>query len=224
MTNDIPASTQIHKLRAREDMLAAIMAGNTEAVARILDAHPEFAKTSYMIGFAASSGIPETIALLIEKGVSPDAETSSGEHPLHLAVKAAKPANIRTLINHGAYINITAGDDRGWTPLHYAVTSGNIEAINILLEKNADPARSGKNEGDTPLALAESYPKMYNLLEAARKAQINEAVHQSWLREQQRLQSRYKPSSLKFPPKNGNGPGQSKEPPVPAFRPNGPFV
>jgi hypothetical protein len=48
---------------------------------------------------------------------------------------------------------VRARDDQQWTPLHAAVSSGRLEAAELLLRKGADPNAQGMM-GETPLHLA----------------------------------------------------------------------
>jgi len=74
-----------------------------------------------------------------------------GESPLMMAALKGQLGWCRRLIERGADINKT-----GWTPLHYAATSGSTEIIALLLEHHAFIDASSPN-GTTPLMMAARY-------------------------------------------------------------------
>ena len=77
---------------------------------------------------------------------------SEGLTPLLMAVIAGKSNAAKLLIDHKADVDI--GDRFSeWTPLHHAVSDGNIEMVKVLLAAKADRNAKGKN-GDTPLTMA----------------------------------------------------------------------
>jgi len=55
---------------------------------------------------------------------------------------------VKSLIDKDAEVN-----KKGWTPLHYAATSGDVEIINVLLEESAYVDAESPN-GTTPLMMA----------------------------------------------------------------------
>lgn len=74
-----------------------------------------------------------------------------GESPLMMAAIRGYPKLALQLIEKGADVNKT-----GWTPLHYAATSGQLPVISLLLEKNAYIDAESPN-GSTPLMMAAMY-------------------------------------------------------------------
>jgi ankyrin repeat protein len=68
-----------------------------------------------------------------------------------LAALKNQPALARTLIQRGADVNRP-----GWTPLHYAATSGSVDIIRLLLEHHAYIDAESPN-GTTPLMMAAHY-------------------------------------------------------------------
>jgi ankyrin repeat protein len=77
-----------------------------------------------------------------------------------LASLKGYPELVKKLIMKGADVNKT-----GWTPLHYAATSGQLEIISLLLENNAYIDAESPN-GSTPLMMAAMYgsPTVVKLL------------------------------------------------------------
>lgn len=76
---------------------------------------------------------------------------SKGESPLMLAAIKGHRDIAEQLIKKGADINKT-----GWTPLHYAASSGQIAIISLLLDKHAYIDAESPN-GTTPLMMAAMY-------------------------------------------------------------------
>jgi ankyrin repeat protein len=80
-----------------------------------------------------------------------ETRTAKDESPLMLAALRGHTALVNELIARGADVNKT-----GWTPLHYAATSGNLEIMNLLLENYAYIDAESPN-GTTPLMMAANY-------------------------------------------------------------------
>jgi len=70
--------------------------------------------------------------------------------PLMRAVKMEIAETVELLLEKGAEIN--AVDDKGWSPLFYALERGNLQITNILLKHRIDRKIVDK-EGQTPLDL-----------------------------------------------------------------------
>jgi len=74
-----------------------------------------------------------------------------GESPLMLAILKGQQDVAEKLIKKGADVNKT-----GWTPLHYAASSGQLGMISLLLENSAYIDAESPN-GTTPLMMAAMY-------------------------------------------------------------------
>jgi ankyrin repeat protein len=74
-----------------------------------------------------------------------------GESPLMLAALKGHKNLVEKLIKRGADVNKT-----GWTPLHYAASSGQLSIISLLLEHSAYIDAESPN-GTTPLMMAAMY-------------------------------------------------------------------
>lgn len=75
-------------------------------------------------------------------------ENQIGENALMLAALAGQDAVIARLVKLGADVNRA-----GWTPLHYAATSGHVATIELLLEHHAFVDAESPNK-TTPLMMA----------------------------------------------------------------------
>ena len=80
-----------------------------------------------------------------------NALNAKGESPLMIAALTGQNAAAEKLVRLGADLNKT-----GWTPLHYAATSGNIRLMALFLEHHAFVDSESPN-GTTPLMMAAMY-------------------------------------------------------------------
>jgi ankyrin repeat protein len=80
-----------------------------------------------------------------------ESRTPQDESPLMMAALRGQTEVVRKLIARDADVNKT-----GWTPLHYAATSGHLEIIELLLENHAYIDAESPN-GTTPLMMAAQY-------------------------------------------------------------------
>ena len=77
---------------------------------------------------------------------------TNGNRPLHIAAGKWKKYNlIPELIQKGALVDIRNIYQQ--TPLHFAATFGNLEAIKLLVENGTD-INAPDGEGNTPLSIA----------------------------------------------------------------------
>ena len=90
-------------------------------------------------------------ALMASPRLRPDEPNASGETPLMMAALKGQLDVARRLIAQGAAVNKT-----GWTPLHYAASSGHMPMLELLLEHHADLNAPSPN-GTTPLMMAAGY-------------------------------------------------------------------
>jgi ankyrin repeat protein len=128
---------------------------------------------------------PEVVQKLLERGFDPNSPSPQGQPALILAMQKSsnkvaevlmgwKTTNLsihnpqmetplmlaaitnqldwaKKLIERGADVN-----QKGWTPLHYAATKGNIEIMRLLIENHAYLDAESPN-GTTPLMMAAMY-------------------------------------------------------------------
>ncbi|NXF94735.1 ZDH13 Palmitoyltransferase, partial [Eubucco bourcierii] len=93
------------------------------------------------------------IAYLISKGQNIDATDLNGRTPLMLlAQKAIGPEPMRFLLKFNPSLNAVDNVQKN-TALHWAITSGNSSAVDLLLEAGAS-LDVKNNKGETPLDLA----------------------------------------------------------------------
>lgn len=143
-------------------LLAAVAAGDTAAVAQLLaaganvnargaDGHS--ALTSAIVS-TRPAGNTDMVTLLLAFGA--DVNQVNPAHnsvPLHAAAAGNQPEIVRLLLDHGALLDVHCSWKTAGTPLHVAVSSGAVESARALLDGGADPD-SQTEGGQTPLMVA----------------------------------------------------------------------
>ncbi len=87
-------------------------------------------------------------ALLSSPQIDLEAKASNGDNALMIAAFKANLPAVRLLLARGAQVN-----REGWTPLHYAAASGNVDILGLLLDKRAIVDSFSPNK-TTPLMMA----------------------------------------------------------------------
>jgi ankyrin repeat protein len=93
---------------------------------------------------------------LLAHGADPNIPNRNGLTPLEQASSRGKEAGLalaKLLIAHGAQINPTNKTEFSTPPLEWAVSSDNLELVNLLLAHGAS-VKSATTNGDTPLHTA----------------------------------------------------------------------
>ena len=108
---------------------------------------------------AIDNGDSSKVEQLLTDEIDPDVyplppgQLLSGAFPLHLAVAKGEPEIVKTLLTHGAKIDLKAGNQDEATPLHWAVFFLQKEIVSILLAEGA-PVNSLDAHGGTPVDTA----------------------------------------------------------------------
>lgn len=97
---------------------------------------------------AISAGDRETVAKLLERGVSVESQVPNGHCLLDYAAEGGDVAICTMLIAHGA--NAARSDDYQRTALYWACGKGKAEMVAFLVKHGADP-NAREWEGKTPL-------------------------------------------------------------------------
>ena len=109
------------------------------------------------------------VSYLVEQGADPTGGTASGLKltPLYIAAGACSLNSVRVLVEHGAPVNVL--NDRGQTPLHYAVMNGRQDIVEYLLKQGAavDTREELLNRGLLHAAAVRGYGGIAGLLIAA---------------------------------------------------------
>ncbi|XP_063923686.1 uncharacterized protein LOC135137861 [Zophobas morio] len=96
---------------------------------------------------------PKIIKLLLNKGISVDCQHKNGTTPLQIACREGVYKNAETLLDSGAWLNMT--DERNENALHYALASNKVnqKIIKLLLDKGINVNAQNKH-GITALHIA----------------------------------------------------------------------
>jgi ankyrin repeat protein len=139
-----------------DDFFAAIMRDDGPAVQKLIQrgfdpntVDPQ-GRHPLMLAIAAPSPTAAAVIAAAEK-TDVNVLNASDESPLMMAVLKGQETLAAQLIEKGADVNKT-----GWTPLHYAATSGHAGLIRLLLENHAFVDPQSPN-GTTPLMMAAQY-------------------------------------------------------------------
>ena len=88
--------------------------------------------------FAATNGHTPVVGFLISKGAEVNAKDSSGQTALLYAAKRSFNQAAALLLEKGAEVNVQSKKKRV-TPLMLAAVWNNVELLQMLLDKGADP-------------------------------------------------------------------------------------
>lgn len=144
------------KAGSYEDFFKAIEFDNAEAVTALLqrgfdpDSPNPQGQPALMLAMQKSSR--KVAEVLMEwKTTNLSIHNPKMETPLMLAAITNQLDWAKRLIERGADVN-----QKGWTPLHYAATKGNIDIMRLLIENHAYLDAESPN-GTTPLMMAAHY-------------------------------------------------------------------
>ena len=144
------------KAGSYEDFFKAIEFDNAEVVTNLLqrgfdpDSPNPQGQPALMLAMQKSSR--KVAEVLMEwKTTNLSIHNPQMETPLMLAAITNQLAWSQKLIERGADVN-----QKGWTPLHYAATKGNIDIMRLLIENHAYLDAESPN-GTTPLMMAAHY-------------------------------------------------------------------
>ncbi|MBI1761137.1 MAG: ankyrin repeat domain-containing protein [Acidobacteria bacterium] len=128
----------------------AVLNGDAASVRYLLKkgADPNVSNRAGLTPLMLAVGDPEKLALLLESGAKVNAVSAEGKSALLLAAaqKRALPA-VKLLLRKGAQVN--QQDKRGGTALLMAARNGDVETLQLLLERGADTQAIWK-EGSVP--------------------------------------------------------------------------
>ena len=139
-----------------DDYFNAIKNDNDGAVVTILfrgfDANTLDDQGRHGLHLAMMEGSLKVAKTLLDlSGTKVDTRSKQDETPLMIAALKGHTPFAKRMIVRGADVNKT-----GWTPLHYAATSGNLDMIKLLIDESAYIDTESPNQS-TPLMLAAMY-------------------------------------------------------------------
>lgn len=140
----------------REDFFRAVAVDNPNAVKSLIehgmDPNAVNDKKQTALVIALREGSPKVARMLIEHPKTDVSATNgSDESPLMMAALKGNQEAVDLLLKRDAAVNKT-----GWSPLHYAATSGQVAIMRQLLDKHAFIDAQSPN-GTTPLMMAAMY-------------------------------------------------------------------
>jgi ankyrin repeat protein len=155
-------------------LLWASIKGNEKACLTLLEHKADLNCDSIYGGtleFAAMSGNPKVVKLLLDRGVKTSAKRSDQITPLMIAADMGNVEIMRMLLQQKPDVN--AVNAAGVTALTQASRRGQLVAARLLLDAGAD-ANLADKEGRTPIMYAamNAHPEVVKLL-ASRGAKIN---------------------------------------------------
>lgn len=146
---------------AEEDLFLACVLGHAERVESFLARDPAAVSARSFDGwtplhYAAFFGHAGLARLLLARGAFLTARSSNQLQnlPLHAAVAGRHPKLVRLLLEEGTPVE--SAQHGGYTALHGAALSGDVESVKELLKHGADPNHASA-EGVTPGQLAREH-------------------------------------------------------------------
>lgn len=129
------------------------------AVARLLLEHGADPNKRYFFGSEINLVSPmdlEFMQLLLTFGAHPDTRDRAGLTPLMKAARLPQGMeSVLLLLSHGADVNAMTDERHDYrTVLHYAVLSGNLATVNLLLKQGAKVNYPSDYQKPTPLDVA----------------------------------------------------------------------
>ena len=117
-------------------------------------------RTAHPVWAAISGGLKAPVKKILDDGLSPE-HRQDGISLLNLALEVGNLPVVKLLLERGASASLP--DSRGWTPLHSAAFSGDVEATLLIIQHIATPTEEGvewlprDHQDWTPLDLANFY-------------------------------------------------------------------
>jgi ankyrin repeat protein len=109
----------------------------------------------YLLCYAVRQGANATVTLLLDSGAQVDIRSSGlNKTPLFQAAYDGRVEIMRLLIERGA--NVNAVDLLGNNPLREAISSKNLQAVQLLLDAGCDPKHVNQ-DGKSMLDIANQY-------------------------------------------------------------------
>lgn len=157
-------------------LFEAVKKGEVSETKRLLaggadvNAYDEYGLTPLEI--AVAKGDAEMIRALFAGGADANVEMKdTGDTALTVAIKLHRPQVALLLLDSGADVNLRPKSKNGVAPLHVAARNGDLEALNLLLSRGAEPDIRD-SRGDTPLMTGARYAPIVEAL-LAKGADVN---------------------------------------------------
>jgi ankyrin repeat protein len=124
----------------------AVIWGFHSLAQRLLDAHPRDVNAGggdheTLLHAAVHKEYLDLVVLLLERGADMESRDRHDQTALYVASSRGYAEVVRSLIDHGANLNVECGDQYGWrvkwTPIHVASNNGRLEVARLLLGRGA---------------------------------------------------------------------------------------
>ncbi|MEA1651303.1 ankyrin repeat domain-containing protein [Nitrospirillum sp. BR 11164] len=119
------------QLTEDEAFVTAVATGDTAALRRLAQAHPEFLRSIAPVKVALNTGRADMVAALLDLGMSPDVADDHNCRALHFAAHAGAVEVARLLIARGAEVDPFDGR-YGGSPLTHALYHGQWDMVDFL--------------------------------------------------------------------------------------------
>jgi len=156
-TNEIKKTkpAEIKKI-TQQELVQAALDGKTSPIETALKQgysvdKPDTEKRTLLM-YAAFNGHTNVIQLLITAGANANATDKTGSTALMFAASGKNLPAVKLLLKNKAKIN-TIDSNEHWTPLMWAAAEGQVDVVNYLLEKGANPLLKDI-DGDTAESFA----------------------------------------------------------------------
>ncbi len=165
--NQIISNAYAHGIRILMAFLFATttLLGGCEMVWRDLKASDVFSNPlEVKLANAIAKGKTEQIKTLVAQGANPNAIGVKNMTPLGWALISGNVDGIEAIIQAGANVHQSFGEDIVWHPIYYACLVDTDEFLRILLQHGADPNFVTKDEERPPLNYVLAKPSKVKLL------------------------------------------------------------
>jgi ankyrin repeat protein len=125
-------------LAASERVRAECMGGSASIARDLLAEHPECLDDATLLIDAASRDRAEIVQVLLDLGMSPDAQHPKGYRALHVTACDRAPNAARVLLERGATVDIVDPNTRS-TPLGWALYTSQRDMIDLIAPYSHDP-------------------------------------------------------------------------------------
>ena len=165
-------SVNCRDLKLRTPIFWAVSRGNLEICQLLIKHGAKLTLTNNLgntvLHLATKLGRFEILPILVKILEFPDIPGKDRKTPLHLAVAGNFLEAVQTLMDYGACA--AEQDSRGWSALHFAAHSGNLEICSLLLKRSNKSLREirdreGLNAADIAAKFKPGNSKLKNLLD-----------------------------------------------------------
>jgi ankyrin repeat protein len=119
----------------KEEFIKAVKDSDIKKLHNLLTKKPNLIKTEDIIGLAATTSSKEILDILLSYGGDINKKNTQDLTPLHQAIQKQNEEMVKAILLHTEF-NLEK-NNKNDTALEFAILSGNINIINMLIEKGA---------------------------------------------------------------------------------------